>query len=361
MSLWNKSKKIYVSLSIVLVTMLNSSLSLALPLSPGDRIEVSIPNEKYFTRTYEVNQNGELEIPYLGAITVVGLEPNEVKEVLTLALTSNNFFPPNTLQLSIQILKWAPILVSVSGEVFQPGRVLINQPEDPQISFTSPEANQITGEYQPKRYLTSAIEATGGVLPTANIHQIIFKRNGQERIIDLSGAFTGKPIEDIPLITGDEIIVPAANRFQPELVRPSLITPAGIKVIVSNLTEPASSNSTSAIGNDEEGIAFTYGARFSQAVIATNCVGGTQATNANRSAILVRTNRLTGETNYIERSVEDLLRNSHNNVDNPLLMPRDGVACYDSTVTNVRDVFQTFSQIINPFSLLRNLFDSQSK
>jgi polysaccharide export outer membrane protein len=354
-------KKIYVSLSIVLVTMLNSSLSLALPLSPGDRIEVSIPNEKYFTRTYEVNQNGELEIPYLGAITVVGLEPDEVKEVLTLALTSNNFFPPNTLQLSIQILKWAPILVSVSGEVFQPGRVLINQPDDPKISFTSPEANQITGEYQPKRYLTSAIEATGGVLPTANIHQIIFKRNGQERIIDLSGAFTGKPIEDIPLITGDEIIVPAANRFQPELVRPSLITPAGIKVIVSNLTEPASSNSTSAIGNDEEGIAFTYGARFSQAVIATNCVGGTQATNANRSAILVRTNRLTGETNYIERSVEDLLRNSHNNVDNPLLMPRDGVACYDSTVTNVRDVFQTFSQIINPFSLLRNLFDSQSK
>ncbi|MDJ0574869.1 MAG: polysaccharide biosynthesis/export family protein [Xenococcaceae cyanobacterium MO_234.B1] len=50
----------------------------ALPLSPGDRLSVSIPNEKYFARTYEVNQNGELEIPLLGEVTVAGLEPIEV-------------------------------------------------------------------------------------------------------------------------------------------------------------------------------------------------------------------------------------------------------------------------------------------
>jgi polysaccharide biosynthesis/export protein len=349
----------WITISALLITVFSASASQALPLSPGDRLEVSIPNEKYFARAYEVNQNGELEIPYLGAISVVGLEPDEVKEKLTLALTSNGYFPHNTLQLSIQILKWSPILVSVSGEVFQPGRMLLNQPNDPEINSTSPEANQITGEFQPKRYLSSAIEATGGVLPTANIQQIIFKRNGIKQVIDLSGAFTGKPIKDIPLITGDEIIVPAAGKFQPELVRPSLITPAGIKVIVSNLTVPASSNSTSAIGNDEEGIAFTYGARFSQAVIATNCVGGTKTTNAHRSAILVRTNRLTGETTYLERSVEDLIRNSHNNEDNPFLMPRDGVACYDSRTTNVRDVFAAISQILNPVSLIRNLFDSK--
>jgi polysaccharide export outer membrane protein len=353
------SRNFYLMSSIAIATIVNHTSSvLALPLSAGDRLEVSIPNEKYFSRTYEINQNGELEIPYLGAIKVVGLEPEEAKEKLTYMLVNDGYFPSGTLQLSIQILKWAPILVSVAGEVFQPGRVLINQPDNPKTTFTSPETNQVTGEFQPKRYLTAAIEATGGVLPTANIKQIIFRRNGQEKVIDLTGVFTGEAIEDFPLITGDEIIVPAADHFQASLMRPSLITPAGIKVIVSNLTIPANSNSTSSIGNDEEGIPFSYGARFSHAVIATNCVGGTKATNANRSAILVRTNRLTGETTYFERSVEDLIRNSHNDQDNPYLMPRDGVACYDSRVTNTRDVFRTLFEIINPVSLFKNLFGS---
>ncbi len=229
------------------MTAFYNPASLALPLSPGDRLEVSIPNEPYFSRAYEVNQNGELEVPYLGSIKVAALEPHEVSEKLSAALINNGFFPPDTLQLSVQILQWAPI----------------------------------------------------------------------------------------------QIIVPAAGRFQPELMRPSLITPPGIKVFVSNLTVPASSNSTSAVGNDEEGITFPYGARFSQAAIAINCAGGTKAINAHRKAVLVRVNRLTGETTYLDRSVEDLLHNSHNDEDNPFLMPRDGVACYDSTLTNTRDVLKT--------------------
>lgn len=54
----------------------------ALPLSPGDRIEVSIPNETYFARVYEVNQDGNLEVPYLGLVSVLGLEPQAVQKKL---------------------------------------------------------------------------------------------------------------------------------------------------------------------------------------------------------------------------------------------------------------------------------------
>lgn len=356
MPLWKKSKIFYLKLSTIATILFNTSAGLALPLSPGDRLEVSIPNEPYFSRAYEVNQNGELEIPYLDPVPVAGLEPSEVETKLIRILVKNGFFPPDTLQLSVQILQWAAIQVAVSGEVFQPGRVLINQPDDPKQTATSVETNQITGEYQPRRYLTAAVQATGGVLPTANVKEIIIKRKDREIVIDLSGAFTGEPIDDIPLIAGDQIIVPAADGFQGELMRPSLITPPGIKVFVSNLTVPASSNSTSGIGNDEEGITFPYGARFSQAAIATNCAGGTQATNADRKLVLVRVNRLTGETTYLDRSVEELLRDSHNDVDNPFLMPRDGVVCYDSAVTNARDILQTIGEILNPFLLLRKLF-----
>ena len=338
-----------------MMTIFNAPASIALPLSPGDRLEVFIPNEQYFSRAYQVNQNGELEMPFLGAVSVMGLEPVEVEKKLSWLLRDKGYFPGDYLQLSVQILEWAEIQVSVAGELFQPGRVLINEGEEIQPTAISPETLQITGDYPTRRYLTTAISAAGGVLPTANLKDIRLIQQGKEKIIDLSGIFTGEPVEDVPLMAGDRIIVPATN-FQAELVRPSQITPPGMKVFVSNLTIPASNNASSSIGNREEGIEFPYGSRFSQAVIATNCAGGTQATNAHRHAVLVRVNRLTGETAFLDRPVEDLLRNSHNEAENPLLMPRDGVACYDSRVTNTRDIFKTISDIFNPLFLLRKLF-----
>jgi polysaccharide export outer membrane protein len=191
------------------------------------------------------------------------------------------------------------------------------------------------------------------------VEQILLKRGEQETVVDLSGVFTGAPLEDIPLVAGDRILVPSKGYQQPELVRPSEITPPGIKVFISNLTIPAVSNASSAIGNQQEGITFPYGARFSQAVIAGNCAGGIPNTNASRKALLVRVNPITGETMIKERKVEDLLRNFENNEDNPLLMPRDGMVCYDSSITKTRDVFRTITDILsplNPFLLLRNLF-----
>ena len=334
-----------------MMSVFNVSPCLALPLSPGDRLEVSIPKEAYFSRVYEVNEVGNLEVPYLGSMSVAGLEPDHVEEKLASALVRKGFFPPRTLQMTIQVIEWSPITVNVAGEVFQTGAMLVNRPYYPEESAVSPDANQITGEFPYRRYLTDALEAAGGVLPTANVKEVRLIRDGKEQVFDLSGALTGEPFENIPLIAGDRIIVPAAERFQAELVRPSAITRQGMKIFVSNLTIPSTSNATSSINNMEEGITVPYGARFSQAVIATNCAGGTKPTNADRKAILVRVDRLTGETTHMERDVEDLLRDSHNNDDNPLLMPRDGVACYDSTVTNVRDIFQTIGDIINPFNL----------
>lgn len=342
--------------SLLTAILLAGGVSLpvnALPLSPGDRLEVSIPKDTYFARIYEVNQDGNLEVPYLGLLPVVGLEPEEVQKRLSEALIEQKFFPKNKLQLSVQVLQWAPVQISIAGELFQPGRVLINDPSDaPGVTTIAGDSRPITGSYPVRRYLTVAIRAAGGVLPTADVTQVKLKRGDQEKMIDLSGIFTGSPIEDIPLIAGDQITVPKAEKFQPELMRPSQITPPGIKVFVSNLTTPASSNATSAVGNQQEGITFPYGARFSQAVISANCAGGIVSTNADRNAILVRVDSLTGKTTVVERKVEDLLRNSTNNDENPFLLPRDGVACYDSAMTNTRDIFRSIADFLNPLNPL---------
>ena len=349
--LWKKiNYRLYLYLGIVITTLINTSVSMALPLSPGDRIEVSIPNEKYFSRVYEVNEEGNLEIPYLGAFSVTGREPSQVKQNLVQSLVEEGFFLADTLQLTVQVIEWSPIQVSVQGELFLPGTVLVNQPLYRKDTVISPDLNTVTGEFPYRRYVTDALAAAGGILPTAKVNQIRLIRNGTEKILDLSGALTGEKLENVPLIAGDKIIVPSAERFQAELVRPSAITRPGIEIFTSNQSIPTTGNASSALD-------FPYGSRFSQVVIALNCAGGTGSTNANRRATLVRTARLTGESIHVDRKVEELMRNSHNYEDNPLLMPGDGVACYDSSLTNAKDMFDILGAIINPFKIMKDLFD----
>jgi polysaccharide biosynthesis/export protein len=338
-----------VTLTALSVGLMSSPVR-ALPLSPGDRIKVQIHEGELFSGVYEVNLDGKIQIPYLEALPVSGLEIEQVRSELFKVLVDRDFFRAQSLQVSVSLVQWAPIQVNVAGAIFQPGRVSINNrtPED------RAQLTQASGDNPPERYLTAALRNAGGVTPTANVKEILLVRHGLERIIDLSGVFNGDLVEDVPLIAGDRIVVPQLPQQQNSLVRPSQITPPGIRVFLSNLIVPANSNSSAAVKSD--GSNFPYGARFSQAVIATNCAGGTTSTNANRRATLVRTDRQTGKTEVFDRPIEDLLRNSTDDKTNPFLMPEDGVACYDSSVSDTRDVARTIADIINPFNLLFDIF-----
>ncbi|NEO65642.1 MAG: polysaccharide export protein, partial [Moorea sp. SIO4G2] len=57
-----------------------------------------------------------------------------------------------------------------------------------------------------------------------------------------------------------------------------------------------------------------------------------------------------------ERSVEDLVKKPNDEQVNPVLMPRDSVACYDSTVTNVKSVFDFIGDIFNPIRIIKDIF-----
>ncbi len=341
--------------SLVPLTVLSvgviSSPAYALPLSPGDRIRVLIPEGELFSGVFEVNLDGNIQVPYLKPLPVKGLEIEAVKQGLTQALLDKKFFQPKFLQVSVSILQWAPIQVTVAGATFQPGLISINNRTAEERTL---QQNQTSGDSPPDRYLTSALRSAGGITPQANIKEIRLIRNGKEQTIDLSGVFTGEPVADIPMVAGDRIVVPQLPLTQNNLVRPSQITPPGIRVFLSNLTVPATSNASASVKSD--GSNFAYGSRFSQAVVATNCVGGTGSTNASRRAVLVRTDRQTGKTEVVDRSVEDLIRNSIDDKTNPFLMPEDGVACYDSDVTDTRDVARTITDLLNPLNLLFGIF-----
>jgi hypothetical protein len=144
--------------------------------------------------------------------------------------------------------------------------------------------------------------------------------------------------------------VRGTGRFDPGLVAPSAITPPGIRVFLSNLTVPATGNAISAVG--KEASSLPYGSRLLTAAVSANCVGGVNATSASRHVVLVRTDPVSGREQALERPIHELLQAPHRDDLNPYVMPNDGVACYDSGVTNLRDIARTIAEILLPISLL---------
>jgi polysaccharide export outer membrane protein len=336
----------------IALTEFTSEFASALPLSAGDRVRLLIPDGDLFNGVYTVNADGTILIPYLEPLLVEGNELAVVQVQIREQLIRQKYFQPDFLQVSLTPLALAPIAVNVVGATFQPGRVLINNRPMEQLT-------QSSGDYAPERFLTAALRGAGGVLPNADVTRIKVVRRQETVTVDLSGVFSGAVVNDIPLVAGDTIIVPQRKEIDPRIVRPSQITPPGITVFLSNLSRPADSNSQSGVNKDATSL--PYGARFSQAVFAANCVGGINTTNAHRRAVLVRVDRESGETFAIDRTVEELVRDSKNNQTNPFLMPQDSVACYDATVTEVRDVFSAIGDVLNPVKLIRDIFNGNSK
>ncbi|MBW4692063.1 MAG: polysaccharide biosynthesis/export family protein [Lyngbya sp. HA4199-MV5] len=335
----------------------------ALPLSPGDRVRVltpmddELPTDSRFrlSGVYEVNLDGTLQIPFLEPQPAIGLEASEVQKKLAEALVNKGFFRQETLELSVSVVSWAPVQVTVMGETFRPGRVLVNattgseQREEPRSSLAT---DVVSGSYAPDRYLSAAIRNAGGLKPAADLQHIRLVRGKQEKTVDLSGILTGKAVPDLPLIAGDQVIVPTLSYSQNALVRPSQLTPAEIPVFLANQTVPNAPN----ISKGGQVVMFAYGSRLSQATIVAGCAGGTQRTNARRRVVLVQTDQLTGKTTVLERPVERLLKRSDDDTENPFLMPQDGVVCYDSTVTNLASIFRFITDIASPFFLIHRLF-----
>jgi len=226
--------------------------------------------------------------------------------------------------------------VEVSGAVFQPGQVVINEqvPND-----TDTVRETAIGDHALGRTLSIALSHAAGVRPDADLSHITIEHDGETHIVDLTGVITGEATEDPMLAEGDRVTVPSRHCFQEALARPTPITPPGVKVFISNLATPATNNAGAAIGADNTSLA--YGTRMLQALVGANCVGGTQITNADRWAVLITTNPATGESEVVERRIEALVRRPDRDAYNPVLMPGDALACYDSNVQNARDVLKS--------------------
>lgn len=320
-----------------------SHRELTMRYSIGDRFNVQVPGAPEFSGDFVVNADGRVILPFAGELPVKGVTNDQLTAMIEQALVRAKLFEAQGFKISVRPVRYAPINVTVSGAVFQKGRVTINATRD---ESRDPNLGK-TGDSPLDRFVGAALRGVSGVRPDADVSRIELHRNGKIYRLNWRGAVTGEPVDDVPLIDGDHVHVPESACFQSALVRPSQITIGGIRVFMSNLTVPSLTNANSSITNDSTRL--PYGTRFLQGLVSANCVGGSLASNARRYAVLITRNPKTLETEVIQRSIEDLVLSPDRDKINPFLMPDDAIACYDSAITDVREAATTLQTILAPF------------
>jgi polysaccharide biosynthesis/export protein len=325
-------------------------------LSPGDRIRSWMPksslfagvfseNDDEFSHVFEINLDGKIKMPYLNPIQAAGLTLPRLEKKVNEALVEQGLYNPGMANLSIAIVEWAPVKVFVSGAVFSPGQVTINLRK---AEIRKLLRDNSSGDLPLERMLPTALKSAGGVRPDADISQIEVIRQGKAHHVDLRGVILGYPISSMPLMDGDMIRIPSVGTPQVELITPSAITTPGVRVFISNLTVPALNNASSAVGANSTSL--PYGSRLLTAAISGNCAGGTVSVNSGRYVVLITQDPVTQKPIAIEREIETLLR-APNRVDlNPFIMPNDSLVCYDSQISNARDIGRSISDILFPIS-----------
>ncbi|MFT7593988.1 MAG: polysaccharide export outer membrane protein [Paracoccaceae bacterium] len=301
-------------------------------LSRNDLVNIRIGDDETFNGDYVVSRDGTIKLPFLSPVRAQGRLTSDVENEIASLLIAGDFFAERP-RISVRVADFASVTVGVAGAVFEPRAVEIGGTPGDQVDSRRQAALGASSE---GRNLSAALRAAGGVRPDADISAVEVRRNGSLYTLDMRGVFEGRNAVDIMLLTGDEISVPSRQCFQEDLMRPSPISPPGVSMFLSNLTQPAAGNAVSAVGRDVREV--PYGTRYLQAVINTNCVGGARATSADRSAALFSRNPVTGVSVVIERDIEDLLRRADRDDYDPFLLPGDSIACYDSTITNIGEV-----------------------
>jgi polysaccharide biosynthesis/export protein len=329
---------------------------LTMRYSPGDRFNVFVANSPDYNGDYVVNADGRVYLPFAGEILAVGLTNAELIKRVEGALIKALLFKGDTLRVSVRPVQYAPIQVTVAGAVFNPGRHVINNNGSGE---KGDKALTRIGDSPIDRFVAAAIGASGGVRPDADLTRIKLIRAGKTYVLNWQGAITGTAVDDLPLLAEDHIEVPESNCFQSLLMRPSQITPPGLRIFASNLSQPALNNAGSAVNANSTSI--PYGTRFLQGLVSANCVGGSLASNASRFGVLISRNPKTRQTEVIQRPVEELVRSAHRDTINPYLMPDDAIACYDSAITDAREVATTINTFLTPFATWKGTGASVSK
>ncbi|MBM4357581.1 MAG: polysaccharide export protein [Deltaproteobacteria bacterium] len=156
-------------------------------LGVGDVFVLIIVGEDKLPTEYTVAPDGTVDIPYIHRVKVLGLEPQQVTDLVRQRLIDGQIL--TNPSVSVEIKAYNSKRVVIGGEVRNPGAMPL----------------------EPGMTLVRALSQAGGLTPIARKDGIVLRRNveGKTRavVVDYE-AITHNQIPDVPLQSGDTIFVP---------------------------------------------------------------------------------------------------------------------------------------------------------
>jgi polysaccharide export outer membrane protein len=157
-------------------------------LGVGDELEIRISQTKDVPTTYLVAPDGTVTLPYVGAVKIDGLEPNEIEALVRQKLIDGEFYTNPTVSVLVKGYRSKRVLLI--GQVKKPD----SYPLEPGMT------------------LLRLISLAGGFTELANEDSVTIRRkmkDGSTKIVSLSvNDIIDNRIGDVPLQAGDAINVP---------------------------------------------------------------------------------------------------------------------------------------------------------
>ena len=93
--------------------------TLSTTVGPGDVFVVSVLGEKELPTEYRVQPDGSVDFPYLDRVSVAGLEPQQIEELIKKGLTDKKILV--NPQVTLVVKQYNSKKISVVGAVQRPG------------------------------------------------------------------------------------------------------------------------------------------------------------------------------------------------------------------------------------------------
>jgi polysaccharide export outer membrane protein len=163
-------------------------------VGPGDTLYMTVYGQPELAAQVTVGAEGDITVPFLGAISAGGQSPSAIGRAIALGLEQKGYL--RNPQVSIEVVKVRSRIASVLGEVERPGRY----PLEGQIS------------------LLELLAMAGGAKTDAADVAVVLRRNKDQPPTRLEVRIAnrqapGREIEDLSLQPGDVIYVVQVPRF----------------------------------------------------------------------------------------------------------------------------------------------------
>ena len=160
-------------------------------IGAGDTVRISAFRYPELTTETRVSEEGQVQVPLIGAVALQGLTPEKAAALIAERLKRGNYVLDP--QISVAIVQARSRQVSVLGHVNRPGRYTLDGTA---------------------ARLSDVVAMAGGLTPSA-AEVLVVKRTRQGRTeslnVDLAAIIRGSAdAEDIELASGDSVFVPRA-------------------------------------------------------------------------------------------------------------------------------------------------------